>query len=333
MFINLRTLAFSATLVGGTVVAATANSWLTAWAGLEINLIRLIPLLIATPSKSSTERAIKYFLPQAMASTILIAASVANYATIKLTLTESLSTIILACLIIKLGAAPLHFWFPQVVAKSPWSQALVILTWQKIAPLTLIAYFKINELVTIFTLASGLMGALGGLNQTSIKLMLTYSSISHTGWMIPLSATTIKVWANYFIIYTINSLLLIFILKTFKLNNINQLFTPSLTTPQLVCTLAPILSMGGLPPLAGFYAKLTAIVYLIKIKAAALLIIILASSLISLFYYLKIAYRTLLISPARIKTIPLLSRPLEDPLILTGLVFGVLMTPAITALL
>lgn len=332
MFIKFRSLTFTTTLIAGTIIAITSNSWLTAWAGLEINLIRIIPLLLKRPRKRATEGAIKYFLPQAIASVILITSFITIYFTSKPLIIEALPHLILLSLIIKLGAAPLHYWFPQVLSKTPWGQTLLLLTWQKIAPFTLIIYFNINTLTTFFIIASRVTGALGGLNQTNLKLILTYSSIAHTGWILPLSAVSSKIWLNYFILYFINSVLLVSILKSFKITNIKQLGTSSISTPQLIFTVAPILSLGGLPPIIGFYAKLTALIFLLKSKIGPILLIILGSSLVSLFYYLKITYSLLIIKSLRIKINPI-KLSIKENYLFTVLTFGILITPALRTLI
>lgn len=332
MFIKFRSLTFTTTLIAGTIIAITSNSWLTAWAGLEINLIRIIPLLLKRPRKRATEGAIKYFLPQAIASVILITSFITIYFTSKPLIIEALPHLILLSLIIKLGAAPLHYWFPQVLSKTPWGQTLLLLTWQKIAPFTLIIYFNINTLTTFFIIASRVTGALGGLNQTNLKLILTYSSIAHTGWILPLSAVSSKIWLNYFILYFINSVLLVSILKSFKITNIKQLGTSSIGTPQLIFTVAPILSLGGLPPIIGFYAKLTALIFLLKSKIGPILLIILGSSLVSLFYYLKITYSLLIIKSLRIKINPI-KLSIKENYLFTVLTFGILITPALRTLI
>nr|UBI43109.1 NADH dehydrogenase subunit 2 [Proisotoma minuta] len=332
MFMKFSSLTFTTTLMAGTMIALTSNSWLTAWAGLEINLMSMIPLLLKSPSKSATEGAIKYFLPQAMASVILITSFMAIYFTSKPLMMEALPHLILLSLMMKLGAAPLHYWFPQVLSKTPWGQTLLLLTWQKIAPFTLMMYFNMNTLTTFFIIASSVTGALGGLNQTNLKLILTYSSIAHTGWMLPLSAVSSKMWLNYFILYFMNSVLLVSILKSFKITNMKQLGTSSMGTPQLMFTVAPILSLGGLPPMMGFYAKLTALIFLLKSKMGPMLLIMLSSSLVSLFYYLKMTYSLLMMKSLRMNMNPV-KLSIKENYLFTVLTFGILMTPALSTLI
>jgi NADH-ubiquinone oxidoreductase chain 2 len=79
----------------------------------------MVPLLIISPSNKTTEAAIKYFLPQAIASVILIASFIINYSNAGLLSLSAFNTLVSAALLIKLGIAPLHFWFPQVLIKAP----------------------------------------------------------------------------------------------------------------------------------------------------------------------------------------------------------------------
>jgi NADH:ubiquinone oxidoreductase subunit 2 (subunit N) len=134
------------------------------------------------------------------------------------------------------------------------------------------------------------VGAIGGLNQIEVKLLLTYSSIAHSAWILALVSVSSLSWRFYFMIY---SILLIPIITTFfstniiKITEINKTKIPVIEKNILTFL---ILSLGGLPPFLGFTAKLTAIIILIKTFPLIILIILISSSLVSLFFYLKIFY-------------------------------------------
>lgn len=331
MFIKPYVTAFLSTLILGTIIALSANSWLTAWLGLEINLIRIIPLLLTNQNNKATERAIKYFLPQAIASVILIASFIIRYISSSFLLFSGESLLISASLIIKLGVAPFHLWFPQVLITAPWFQAFLILTWQKIAPFILIIHFNGGELIFIAILASGIVGALGGLNQTNVKLILTYSSIAHSGWLLTLSSLSLKFWVNYFLIYSLNTLILVFLIKNFKINNLKQLNIARINPIQKYSVLVTVLSLGGLPPFLGFYAKLSTIIILLNHSILIILLILLTSSLISLFYYLKMIYNLLIINSLEPK-IKISTTNIKESYTLPAICFGVAIRPALILL-
>ena len=121
----------------------TSNSWLGAWIGLEINLLSFIPLIDRDSNNlKSTESSLKYFLTQALASTVLlfsvilliINSNVHNYLFI--------SSIIISTLLLKSGTAPFHFWFTNLMEGLTWINALLLITSQKVATLKLISYLN-----------------------------------------------------------------------------------------------------------------------------------------------------------------------------------------------
>ena len=204
-------------------------------------------------------------------------------------------------LIIKAGMAPFHFWFPQVIININWTQAIILFTWQKIAPLMLVS--SVLRTLTIYAaLSSALIGALRGLNQTIIKTILTFSSISHSGWIVIACVINIKLWLIYFTVY---SFLLISIVNTLwnKITKINELNFINTSIIFKICWSSIILSLGGIPPLIGFLRKILVINKLIFYLIFASLIILITSSLISLYWYLRLIYSSLSIQSSSFKII------------------------------
>ena len=296
MFLKSYTLTFLTFLTSGSILSMSSNSWFTAWVGLEINLMRIIPLLLVNLNTKATEASIKYFLSQALASIILISASIGEIILSHSMIFHRFNRLILISLIIKIGMAPFHFWFPQVINSTLWFQGFLILTWQKIAPFTILSYFNSSELVITAVILSSLVGAIGGLNQTNLKLILTYSSIAHTGWIIILCSISLNIWFNYFLIYSLITATLVPMLNFSEISSIKEINSSKLSSTQKYCILVTILSLGGLPPFLGFYAKLSAIIIILSAAPTLILMVLILSSLVSLFYYLKLTYNILIIS-------------------------------------
>lgn len=289
MFFKNRHTLFLRLLIIGTIIAVSSNSWFTAWLGLEINLIRITPIILVSLNKNLTEAAIKYFLTQAIASIIIIFSITLLLNSSENIVMEIIEIIISLSLIIKIGIAPLHFWFPQVSNNFNWTQCLIIFTWQKIAPLILL--ISLNFKLTIFSsVASALVGAAGGFNQTIFKILLTYSSISHGSWIIIRCLINIEVWIIYFFIYRILSLAIIEFLSSNKIKKINQIFINSDSYTNKIIFSTNILSLGGLPPFLGFSAKLSVIIFFTKNYLLVILIPLIFRSLVSLFFYTRIIY-------------------------------------------
>lgn len=278
----------------------TSNSWLGAWIGLEINLLSFIPLIRDSNNLKSTESSLKYFLTQALASTVLLFAVILLILknNINNEINESFTSIILiSTLLLKRGAAPFHFWFPNLIEGLNWLNALLLITWQKIAPLILISYLNSNYLLIIRIILSVIVGALGGLNQTSLRKLIAFSSINHLGWMFRAIIISESIWLIYFLFYSFLSITLRLIFHMFKLFHLNQLFSWFINRKILKFTLfINFLSLGGLPPFLGFLPKWIVIQQLTFCNQYFILIILMISTLVTLFFYLRICYSAFMLN-------------------------------------
>nr|AIY61555.1 NADH dehydrogenase subunit 2 [Sinocapritermes mushae] len=288
------------TLVGGMLVSISSNSWLGAWMGLEINLMSFIPLMSNVKNMYNTEASLKYFIVQVLASATLL------FMVVMKTLTEDLFTfemnpytpmIICTPLLLKSGAAPLHWWFPGVMEGLSWENCALLMTVQKAAPMMLMSYLiEINVFTLSIILMSTFVGAIGGLNQTSMRKILTYSSINHTGWMLIALTTSENLWMVYFMIYSTLTLTVVSTIKLSGVSFINQtMMTNKETTLTKFMMFTSLLSLGGLPPFLGFLPKWIVIQAMITNNMAPLATIVVVTSLITLYYYLKISYSSFMI--------------------------------------
>lgn len=265
--------------------------------GLEINLLSFIPL-IRDNKLISTEASLKYFLTQALASSVFL------FATILFLLNSNkinsnflIEIIIFSALLLKRGSAPFHFWFPNVIEGLSWLNVLILITWQKIAPLILISYIIFKPLIIIRIILSSLIGALGGLNQTSLRKLIAYSSINHLGWILAAIYNRNLIWITYFIFYTFLTFTIIFIFNIFKTSHINQLFTLSFHSKTMKFFLFfNLLSLGGLPPFLGFLPKWLVIQSLTVNNQLFLLTFIVLITLITLYFYMRLSYSAFILN-------------------------------------
>lgn len=290
----------------GTIISVSANSWAAVWIGLEINLLSFIPLIVFKNNLNNSEAALNYFLIQAFASIIILFSIISfiinfNLFNNLLNWKEYFNNIpinlILLTLLIKLGAAPLHFWFPNIIENISWINCFILMTWQKLAPIIIISYLiNFNNLYIFFILTSTLIGGIGGLNQTSIRKLISFSSINHIGWILTAILFNEFIWLIYFIIYTILNLIIIFIINIFHIFYLNQIYRIFIHSKIIKFSLLiSILSLGGLPPFLGFLPKWLIIQSLILIKINFLNLFIIIIRLITLFYYLKISFSSLIL--------------------------------------
>nr|AEE98121.1 NADH dehydrogenase subunit 2 [Edwardsina sp. AJJ-2011] len=300
MFLNPSKLLFFFTLILGTLITISANSWLGAWMGLEINLLSFIPLMMDTNNLMSTEASLKYFLTQALASSVLLF-SIIIYM-VKTNMVNFLgfdwiNLVINSCLLLKMGAAPFHFWFPTVMEGLSWNMGLVLLTIQKIAPLTLLSYTINMNLIFFFIILSIIIGSIGGLNQTSIRKLMAFSSINHLGWILTAMIMSENLWLAYFSFYCILSVAMISLFNLSKLFYINQMFSLFNNSPIIKFSFfSTLLSLGGLPPFLGFIPKWLVIQAMINSNLMILMVFMVSFTLVTLYFYLRLYFAASLIN-------------------------------------
>nr|QHD48182.1 NADH dehydrogenase subunit 2 [Hydrophis melanocephalus] len=282
-----------------TLLITTTTHWLMVWVCLEINTLSMTPIIAKPHHPRATEAATKYYLTQTLASTTLLFATTTNaintaHWETHLTTESVTTTIITLTLMMKMAAAPFHFWLPEVAQGATTMTTLVILTWQKIAPLTIMLtiHNKMNQtLLLMSAILSIIVGGLGSLNQTQLRKLMAFSSIAHTGWILATMFTSPKISALTFMIYISTTIPIFLFINHSTATTIKDLGVTWTMSPHLltVITLTTV-SLGGLPPLTGFMPK-----WLILNKMASMNMIMEAtimalSSMLSLYVYLRLTY-------------------------------------------
>nr|ACL01009.1 NADH dehydrogenase subunit 2 [Phainoptila melanoxantha] len=292
-------LIFIISLLLGTTITMSSNHWVMAWTGLEINTLAILPLISKSHHPRSIEAATKYFLVQAIASTLVLFSSMTNAwhtGQWDITqLTHPLSCLILTTAIaMKLGLAPFHFWFPEVLQGSPLTTGLLLSTAMKLPPMTLLYMTSPSLNPTVLTTLAILSTALGGwmgLNQTQIRKVMAFSSISHLGWMTIIIAYSPKLALLNFYLYALMTAAVFLTLNSMKTLKLSTLMTTWAKTPSLSAMLMlTLMSLAGLPPLTGFLPKWLIIQELTKQDMATVATTMSLLSLLGLFFYLRLAY-------------------------------------------
>nr|YP_009509565.1 NADH dehydrogenase subunit 2 [Tubuca polita]AUN44982.1 NADH dehydrogenase subunit 2 [Tubuca polita] len=282
-------------LIMGIMISISSPSWFGIWIGLELNLMSFIPLISLKMNSYFSEAALKYFLIQAMGSALLISSSF-----LFISLTFISLFLILFSLLLKMGSAPFHFWFPQVMEGILWPQVFLLSTIQKLAPLTLISYLMVSEtlskLVTFTAVSSAIIGALGGLNLTLLRKIIAFSSINHLSWMLIAISMSDTFWLFYFSIYSfilLSITSMFFKLQTYSLSSLIKLDQNSSMFPLLISF--NFLSLSGLPPFTGFIPKWMLIQIMMNQNLFFPIFFLLLSALTTLYFYLRIIIPFILI--------------------------------------
>nr|AIU44700.1 NADH dehydrogenase subunit 2 [Cyanophora paradoxa] len=215
----------------------------------------------------------------------------------------------------KINAAPFHIWAPDVYEGSPTSVTAYLSTASKIGSLfffiklIILPFFPIffnltvnNNLLLICTILSLILGSFGALYQKKLKRLAAYSTIANIGYiliglyLIFCSIDSLEGATFYIVVYIITSITFFLILLSLRKNTGANLFkyladikALNVMNPFLSLTLALILlSMAGIPPLAGFFAKLYIFLSAITQEKYWLSIIGILTSTVSCFYYLRL---------------------------------------------
>nr|APX40512.1 NADH dehydrogenase subunit 2 [Phyllotreta undulata] len=279
--------------ITGILISVSAYSWLSMWMGLEINLLSIIPLFKSNKNIFPAEACLKYFITQTMASIILLFSIIYSFNFIKLSdLTMNLLNI---ALLTKLGAAPFHFWFPEVSEGLNWINNTILMTIQKIAPLILLMYNSMtSKFMLLSIVCSAIIGSIYGINQISLRKIMAYSSINHLAWMLASILENKIIWINYFTIYSLILINIIYIFNYFKLFYIYQLFLINNKNKliKLIFSLN-MFSLGGLPPFIGFMPKWLTLNFLMNKKLYMMSMILILFTLITLFFYCRLIFSNL----------------------------------------
>lgn len=215
----------------------------------------------------------------------------------------------------KLTAAPYHMWTPDVYQGSPTTVTLIIGAAPKLAAFAIALRFLVEALhgiaidwqpmLMLMAIASLLIGNLTAIMQTNLKRMLAYSTISHMGFVFlglmsgVLSGGENNVQAYgaslfYVVIYVLTTLstfglILILSRKDFECENIDDLKGLNRQHPGFALVwLLSMFSLAGIPPMAGFAAKLSVLQAVVSSGYIWLAVFAVIMSLIGAFYYLRV---------------------------------------------
>lgn len=208
----------------------------------------------------------------------------------------------------KISAVPFHMWTPDVYQGSPTVVTAFFAAAPKIAGLSLMMWVLLDpfydlsdqwsQIVYFVSVASMLVGSLGAIMQTNIKRLLAYSSIGHVGFSLIGLATVefdgIRGVLLYLMIYismTIAAFCCVMMLRKNdkEIENLDDLAGVYKSHPNMAFALSVLmLSMAGIPPLAGFFSKLYVLLPAVHQEMYTLAIIAVIASVIAAFYYIKV---------------------------------------------
>jgi NADH-quinone oxidoreductase subunit N len=310
----------------GVFVLISANSLLTAFLGLELMSLSLYAMVaFDRESPKAAEAAMKYFVLGAIASGVLLygmsiiygvtgslqldgiatslAAGQAGYLSVLLGL-----AFILIGVAFKLGAVPFHMWLPDVYEGAPTSVTLFVATVPKLAGFAMAVRLLVEALAPVaadwqsmmiaLAILSLALGNIVAIAQTNIKRMLAYSTISHVGFIligfIAGSAEGLQASLFYSIVYVLATAgafggIILLGNRTTEADELTSFRGLNDRSPWFAAMLLLLMvSMIGLPPFAGFYAKWAVLSAIVARGEIWIAVVAVLFSVVGAFYYLRV---------------------------------------------
>nr|YP_010586017.1 NADH dehydrogenase subunit 2 [Anisocentropus maculatus]UZZ43753.1 NADH dehydrogenase subunit 2 [Anisocentropus maculatus] len=296
MFINfnIHKILLYFIMIMSILYSISSNTWINMWIGMEINLMAFIPLMSKMSNLISSECMMKYFLIQAFTSMnfifIIFLSNFLNKWFYMNFYNYMINILINLTLIMKMGAAPFFFWFPKVMKGLNWLNCFILMSWQKIIPMIMISMFMNFKIINFSVFFSIICGSILGLNQSNLKLIMSYSSIHHMGWMMIILKINMNLWNIYFFIYLYLNYMIIYFFNMMQLFHLTQLYLLNTNLFMKMTFFMNFLSLSGIPPFLGFFPKWITINFLMMFNMNMILFTMIMFSLINFFFYLRITY-------------------------------------------
>ena len=311
----------------GMLVMASANNLLLVYLGLELLALSMYALVAFSRDDSrATEAAMKYFVLGAIASGMLlygmsilygitggklelhaIAAYVAANPVLQNIPLLFALVFIVGGIAFKFGAVPFHMWVPDVYQGAPTAVTLFLGSVPKIAAFAMLmrvlaeslgaAQPGWSQLLLLLGLFSVFLGNLLAIAQFNLKRMFAYSTISHMGFILLAAMTGTMEGYSAGLFYTITyaltaaggfAILILLSRQGLDAETLDDLKGLNERSPWYAFIMMLILfSMAGIPPMVGFYAKLSVIQAMIQTGYLWPSVFIVVMSVIGAFYYLR----------------------------------------------
>jgi NADH-quinone oxidoreductase subunit N len=318
----------------GMLMLISAADLIALYLGLELMSLALyVVAAIDRDSVRSTEAGLKYFVLGALSSGMLLYGAslvygftgTVNFAGIAgasgqggIGLVFGL-VFLFAGFCFKVSAVPFHMWTPDVYEGAPTPITAFFAAAPKVAGIamfvrtTIMAFPEIlaqwQQIVIFVAIASMALGSFAAIGQRNFKRLMAYSSIGHMGFaLIGLAAGTaegvqgVLVYMAIYVAMTLGTFACILAMRREGefVENIGDLAGLAQTKPVMAFFLAALLfSLAGIPPLAGFFAKVYVFLAAIKSGLFALAVIGVVTSVVAAYYYLVIIKIMYMDEPAR----------------------------------
>lgn len=317
---------FSLTLFSllGMMILISCGNFLSLYLGLELVVLPLYAMIVLVKNQIKyIEAAMKYFVIGSLGAGLLLygisliygATGTIGFSNVSvpadLTTLLNLGVLfVVAGIGLEFGAVPFHMWLPDVYEGSPTTVTMVVGSITKIAifamtyRLLTLAFPVLDgnwqQLFMILALVSVVLGNIMAIAQSNLKRMLAYSTIGHVGFILlglfasPVQGYTAVIF--YTIVYAFMALAAFAMIMRltsagFEADQIDDFRGLNKTEPWLAFIMLMImLSLAGVPPLLGFYAKFLILQTIVNAGFAWMAIVALLATVVGAFYYLRVVW-------------------------------------------
>jgi NADH-quinone oxidoreductase subunit N len=310
----------------GMLMMISANDLLALYIGLELQSLALfIVVSFDRDSVRSSEAGLKFFVLGALASGMMLFGISMIYGFAGSTGFDTLAAhlgghtappaglvigivFLIVGLAFEIAAVPFHMWTPDVFEGAPTPVTTFLSVAPKIAAMALFVrvmvgpfhalLFEWRQVIWAIAVASMILGALAAINQRNIKRLMAYSSIGHMGYaLIGLAAGNavgvrgVLIYLAIYLFMNIGTFAVILSMRRGgkMVEGIEDLAGLSRTQPAMALALGIFMfSLAGIPPLAGFFAKLYVFMAAIDSGLNVLAVIGVVTSVVTAYYYVRI---------------------------------------------
>nr|YP_009073548.1 NADH dehydrogenase subunit 2 [Scirtothrips dorsalis]AIQ80999.1 NADH dehydrogenase subunit 2 [Scirtothrips dorsalis] len=275
----------------------SSNSFLILWMAMEINLFSFIPLISVNLENKSEKSMVMYFLVQSVSSMIIFSSVIWLTLSKVNILNQFMVSLIFLGIFMKMGLFPFQFWVISVIESMSWKNCFILLTIQKIIPISFMFCILQKKIILVLCFFNSLIASISGLTVFSLRKIFSFSSMNHLTLLILCMAFSKKIFKIYFVIYTLMNMIGMTIMninKMFFLQEIMLMNKKNILDYFSIITV--FFSMAGIPPFLGFLPKAMILMKMMENSLLFLTLTILIFNTITSFFYLRLSYMSLILS-------------------------------------
>lgn len=307
----------------GMMVMVSSGELITIYMGLELMTISFGVLIAYKGDEKSKEASLKYIILGAMSSAIFLYGLSLIYGITQTTVIKEIAEVLgtgqiapleilgmiflIAGFAFKIAIVPFHMWAPDIYEGAPTSITVFLAVASKTAGLAVLLRLFMTgmpsisaywiELIVVLSVITLVLGNLVAIPQTNIKRLLAYSSISQAGYFLlgiiansNLGVASILLYSLFYLFANMGAFgVVIAVSKSTGSDEIKDYAYLAKRSPFLAAVmLISLLSLAGIPPLAGFIGKFYLFLSIMEKGQIWLAFLSIGMSVVSVYYYLKV---------------------------------------------